>query len=171
MCGGRAVDGASSRTSLVAQTNSMLTKSLVRCHACRLTWFPKAGTGAACPACGGAKIGRKLEPFHLGLALIAAAVALWARPFVLGEGTAAVPAVIESKLTAEVEKGPSQGQAVTLRPGEEVTVLKQEHRRVLVKDRRGNQVYVSSNKVNKVKSNKIKRRKKKAKTRSQHVQR
>jgi hypothetical protein len=151
----------------------MLTKSLVRCHACRLTWFPKAGTGRACPACGGAKVGRTLEPFHLGLALIAAAGALWARPFVLADGAAAVPAVIESKLTAEVEKGPSQGQAVTLRPGEEVTVLKQEHRRVLVKDRRGNQVYVSSNKVNKVKSSKVTRRKKKAKTktRSQHVQR
>ena len=146
----------------------MLTKSLVRCHACRLTWFPKAGTGRACPACGGAKVGRALEPFHLGLALIAAAGALWARPFVLADGAAAVPAVIESRLTAEVEKGPSQGQAVTLRPGEEVTVLQQEHRRVLVKDRRGNQVYVSSNKV---KSSKLKRRKKKAKTRSQHVQR
>ena len=70
MCAGRAVDGASSRTS-VARTTSMLTKSLLQCRACRLTWFPTGGAGAACPACGGTRVGGTLELFHVGIALIA----------------------------------------------------------------------------------------------------
>ncbi len=141
-----------------------MTKSLVRCRACRLTWFPNGGTGAACPACGGARIGGTFELFHLGIALIALGLAGWAAPLILGDRPLpSLPAFIQAKeLTAEVEKGPSQGQAVTLRRGDEVTIVKQERHRVLVKDRRGNQVYVSSKKVKK---------RQKAKKRSQHVQR
>ena len=71
----RAVDGASSRTS-VAGTTSMITKSLRQCHACRLTWFPQ-GAVASCPACGGTKIGGTLELFHAGLALIAVGLIGW----------------------------------------------------------------------------------------------
>jgi hypothetical protein len=33
--------------------------SLQQCHACRLTWFPR-GENAACPACGGTKLGGAL---------------------------------------------------------------------------------------------------------------
>ena len=99
------------------------------------------------------------------------AIGWWLRhgPFSESLGVAG-PAVIQAKeLTANVERGPSQGQPVTLRRGEEVTVVKREERRVLVKDRRGNQVYVSSKKI---KPAKVKRRQKKvAKTRSKHVQR
>jgi len=148
----------------------MLTKSLLRCRACRLTWFPKGGAGAACPACGGTKLGGTLELFHVGMALIVLGLAGWfLRQGPLAERfVATVPAVIQAKeLTADVERGPAQGQTVTLRRGDEVTIVKQEHRRTLVKDRRGNQVYVSSSKV---KSNKVKKRQK-AKKRSQHVQR
>ena len=149
----------------------MLTKSLRQCHACRLTWFPTGGAGAACPACGGTRVGGTLELFHVGIALIAlGAIGWWLRhgPFSESLGVAG-PAVIQAKeLTANVERGPSQGQPVTLHRGEEVTVVKREERRVLVKDRRGNQVYVSSKKI---KSAKVKRRQKKAKTRSKHVQR
>ena len=149
----------------------MLTRSLLQCRACRLTWFPQRGSGAACPACGGTKLGGTFELFHAGIALIALGLIGWfLRHGPLGEqlGTAG-PAVIQAKeLTANVERGPSQGQPVTLHRGEEVTVVKREERRVLVKDRRGNQVYVSSKKI---KSAKVKRRQKKAKTRSKHVQR
>ena len=171
MCAGRAVDGASSRTS-VARTTSMLTKSLLQCRACRLTWFPDGGAGAACPACGGTRIGGTLELFHVGIALIAlGGIGWWLRHGPFSDSTgAAVPAVIQAKeVTANVERGPSQGQPVTLRRGEGVTVVKREDRRVLVRDRRGNQVYVSSKKI---KTAKVKRRQKKvAKTRSKHVQR
>jgi hypothetical protein len=123
----------------------MLTTSLLRCRACRLTWFPKGGTGAACPACGGAKVGGTLELFHVGIALIAAGLIGWMGPMILGENPLpAIPAIMQSKeLTAEVEKGSA------------------------VKERRGDQVYVPSKKI---KPHKIKRAKK-AKKRSQHVQR
>jgi hypothetical protein len=150
----------------------MLTKSLLQCRACRLTWFPDGGAAAACPACGGTKIGGTLELFHIGIAFILlGAIGWWLRHGPFSEAPApAMPAVVQAKeLTANVERGPSQGQPVTLRRGEEVTVVKREERRVLVKDRRGNQVYVSSKKI---KPAKVKRRQKKvAKTRSKHVQR
>src|SRR5438046_2392463 len=55
----------------------MLTRSLRQCHACRLTWFPQTGAGAACPACGGTRIGGRLELFHAGLALILAGAIAW----------------------------------------------------------------------------------------------
>ena len=150
----------------------MLT-SLLKCRACRLSWFPRGEAAAACPACGGTELGGTLELFHLGVLLILVAVAGWVAPMVLGDGAALfqeraaspvpVPAVIQSKeLTANVEKGPDRGETVTLRRGEEVTIVKQERKRVLVKDRRGNQVYVSKKKLKK---------RHKAKKRSEHVQR
>ncbi|MFL5311015.1 MAG: hypothetical protein ACJ79H_11240 [Myxococcales bacterium] len=123
----------------------MLTTSLLRCRACRLTWFPQAGTGAACPACGGAQVGGTLELFHVGIALIMAGLIGWIGPMVLGEqALPAIPALLQSKeLTANVERSPA------------------------VSERRSDQVYVPSKKI---KSHKVKRAKK-AKKRSQHVQR
>jgi hypothetical protein len=125
----------------------MLTTSLLRCRACRLTWFPKGGAGAACPACGGAQVGGTLELFHVGIALIAAGLIGWMGPMILGEHALPaipIPAIMQSREpTANVEKSPA------------------------VKDRRGDQVNVPSKKV---KSHKVKRAKK-AKKRSQHVQR
>jgi len=148
----------------------MLT-SLSKCRACRLSWFPQGGTAAACPACGGNQVGGTLELFHVGILLILLAVAGWVAPMAFGESVnlfperaaspVAVPAVVQSKETANVEKGPDRGETVTLRRGEEVTIVKQERKRVLVKDRRGNQVYVSKKKL----------KKRKAKKRSEHVQR
>jgi hypothetical protein len=124
----------------------MLT-SLLRCRACRLTWFPRGESGAACPACGGAQVGGTLELFHVGIVLIAAALVGWMGPMILGEHalpSIPIPAILQSKeLTANVEKVPA------------------------VKERRGDQVYVPTKKV---KSHKVKRAKK-AKKRSQHVQR
>ncbi len=126
-------------------------KSLSRCRACRLKWFPQRGAGAACPACGATQVGGTLELFHVGVALIALALISWmGRRALADHPLATIPAVIQAKeLTADV---------------------KREDRRVPVKDRRGNQVYVPSNKVksDKVKSTKVKRRQK-AKKRSQHV--
>lgn len=148
----------------------MLT-SLLKCRACRLSWFPQGGAAAACPACGGTQVGGTLELFHVGVLLILVAVAGWVAPSVLGDNAGifavgvapTVPAVIQSKeVTANVENGPARGETVTLRRGEEVTIVKQERRRVLVKDRRGNQVYVSKKKLKK---------RHKAKKRSEHVQR
>jgi hypothetical protein len=100
---------------------------------------------AACPACGGAKFGGTLELFHVGIALILLGIAGWVGPLLLGESALpTLPAVLQSKeLTANVERAPS------------------------VKDRRGDQVTVPSRKI---KSHKVKRPKK-AKKRSQHVQR
>jgi len=117
----------------------MLTRSLLQCRACRLTWFPQGGAVRACPACGGTKVGGTLEFFHAGLALIVLGlIGWWLRHGQLGERpVAAVPAAVQTKqLTASVE--------------------------------RGTPVYVSSKKV---KPSKVKRRQKKAKTRSKHVQR
>jgi len=137
----------------------MLTKSLLQCRACRLTWFPQGGTGAACPACGGTKIGGTLELFHAGVALIVLGLIGWfLRHGPLGEqfGTS-VPAVVETKpLSANVER--SSPVSVP---------AKKSH--VYVPARKS-QVLVSSKKL---KSNKVKvkRRQKKAKTRSKHVQR
>ena len=125
----------------------MLTTSLLRCRACRLTWFPNGGAGAGCPACGGAQVGGTLELFHVGIALILAGLIGWMGPMILREQSLPsipIPAILQSKeLTANVEKGPA------------------------VKERRGDQVYVPSKKV---KSHRMKRAKK-AKKRSQHVQR
>lgn len=126
----------------------MLT-SLLRCRACRLSWFPKGGAAAACPACGGTKLGGTLEPFHVGMALIALAVAGWTAPLILGDRVAVtLPALVQLKEQfkepAQVERAPS----------------------------RGSEAHLSSTKVKSttVKSNKVKKRQK-AKKRSKHVQR
>src|SRR5437763_13685360 len=85
----------------------MLTRSLLQCRACRLTWFPQRGSGAACPACGGTKLGGTFELFHAGIALIALGLIRWfLRHGPLGDqfGTA-LPAIIQAKrLTANVER-------------------------------------------------------------------
>jgi hypothetical protein len=119
--------------------------SLLRCRACRLTWFPRGGAVAACPACGGAKIGGTLELFHLGVALILLGLAGWMGPLLLGDRPLpAVIALMQAKeVTAEAEKAPA------------------------VKERRSDQVNVPAKKI---RSHKVKRAKK-AKKRSQHVQR
>jgi hypothetical protein len=124
----------------------MLTKSLLRCRGCRLSWFPNGGTAAACPACGGEKVGGTLELFHVGVLLILLGLAGWVGPLVLGEGAgAAVPAILEGKqLTAVAERSPS------------------------VKERRPDQVSVPSRKI---KSHKVKRAKKAKKRSQHHVQR
>src|SRR2546421_11228729 len=116
----------------------MLTTSLLRCRACRLTWFPQGGAAAACPACGGEKLGGTLELFHLGIALIAAGLIGWMGPMILGEHalpSIPIPAFLQSnEPTAAVERSPAVG-----------------------KERRSEQVSVPSKKV---KSHKVKRAKK-----------
>src|SRR5712692_1531845 len=124
----------------------MLTKRIFRCREYSMKCFHKGEDFSATHACGGAKFGGTLELFHVGIALILLGLAGWVGPLFLGERPLAtvVPAVLQSKeLTANVEKGPS------------------------VKDRRGDQVNVPSKKI---KAHKVKRPKK-AKKRSQHVQR
>ncbi len=119
----------------------MLTQSLLQCHACRLTWFPQGGA-AACPACGGTKVGGTLELFHAGLALIALGLIGWFfRHGPLSEHAAApAPAVVQTK--QQLPQSVDQGSHLS------------------VSSRK-----IKSNKV------KLKRRQKKAKTRSKHVQR
>src|SRR5881392_2732370 len=128
----------------------MLTRSLLQCRACRLTWFPQRGSGAACPACGGTKLGGTFELFHAGIALIALGLIGWfLRHGPLGEqfGTT-LPAIIQAKrLTANVERN------------NQVSV-----------PARKSQVFVPAKKIKSTKV-KVKRRPKKAKTRSKHVQR
>src|SRR5437773_11996935 len=77
----------------------MLTRSLLQCRACRLTWFPQRGSGAPCPACGGTKLGGTFELFHAGIALIALGLIGWfIRHGPLREqfGTT-LPAIIQAK--------------------------------------------------------------------------
>ena len=126
----------------------MLTQSLLQCRACRLTWFPQAGTAAGCPACGGTDIGGTLELFHAGIALILFGLIGWfLRHGPLSEGPA----------TAVAALGPTKPATASVDRGSQVSA-----------PARKNQVYVSSKKI---KSSKVKRRPKKAKTRSKHVQR
>src|SRR5438309_8597937 len=119
----------------------MSTKSLLQCHACRLTWFPQGGA-AGCPACGGTKVGGTFRLFHAGLALIALGVTGWFfRHGPLSDYAAApAPAMVETKQSSPAVD-------------------------------RGSEVYVSSRKTTKPNVVKVKRRQKKAKTRSKHVQR
>jgi hypothetical protein len=134
----------------------MLTRSLQQCHACRLTWFPQSGAGAGCPACGGTKIGGTLELFHAGVVLIAIGLIGWfVRHGPLAERLPfPLPAIVQTKeAPARVERAPAPV--------------------AVVKDRPGKPLYVSSKKIkpSKVKASKPKRRPKKAKTGSKHVQR
>src|ERR1700704_3115274 len=57
-------------------------KRLLRCRACRLKWFPQGDAGAPCPACGSSEVGTAFQLFHLGIALIALALAGWMAPYV-----------------------------------------------------------------------------------------
>jgi hypothetical protein len=137
----------------------MLTRSLLQCRACRLTWFPQRGSGAACPACGGTRIGGTLELFHAGIALIALGLIGWfLRHGPLGEQfRTTVPGIIEMMpLTANVERT----SPVSVPPRKSQVYI----------PARKSQVLVSSKKVKPTKV-KVKRRPKKAKTRSKHVQR
>ena len=52
------------------------------------------------------------------------------------------------KLTAHVQRGPARGHTVTLRRGDKVRILDRNDRRYLVSDRRGNQIYVTLDKLN-----------------------
>ena len=136
----------------------MLT-SLLKCRACRLSWFPRGETAAGCPACGGTKLGGTLEPFHIGMALILLALAGWAAPLVLGDRAAlTLPAILQSRpavaeaerappRAGEVQVPPAKGHTVTLRRGDKVRILDRNDRRYLVSDRRGNQLYVTLDKL------------------------
>ena len=161
MWASRPVDSDGSRTS-VDRFLSMLTRSLQQCRACRLTWFPQAGAGAACPACGGTKVGGTPELFHAGIALITLGLIGWfLRHGPLGERPAApVPAPVQStQPIARVERAKSVYLSST-------KVKPAKVKPTLVK-----RTTVKPSKVSKVKASKVKRRPKKAKTRSQHVQR
>src|SRR5512138_2893136 len=73
----RPVDSRASRIRVI-EPQSMLTRSLRQCHACRLSWVPQGEAGAAaCPACGGTKVGGRLELFHAGMALIVLGAIGW----------------------------------------------------------------------------------------------
>ena len=52
------------------------------------------------------------------------------------------------KLTAHVQRGPAKGHTVTLSRGDKVKILDRNDRRYLVSDRRGNQIYVTLDKLN-----------------------
>jgi hypothetical protein len=130
----------------------MLTRSLWKCRACRLSWFPAGGAATACPACGGTELGGTLELFHVGIALIALAGLGWLAPSFLGDHP--LPAF------ASIIESPARTEAAPPRHADEVTTVKQEQRHVTVKDRR----------TSKLTSKKVKKRQK-AKKRSQHVQR
>ena len=124
----------------------MLT-SLRKCRECRLSWFPRGEAAAACPACGGTRLGGTLEPFHSGMALILLALAGWAAPLALGDRAAlTLPAILQSKpAVAEAERAPPREGEVQVPPTKVVRSTK-------------------------VKSTRSKRRQK-AKKRSKHVQR
>ena len=125
----------------------MLT-SLRKCRACRLSWFPRGETAAACPACGGTKLGGTLEPFHIGVAFILLGLSAWAAPRFLGDRVAlTLPAILQSKpALAEAERAPSRAAEAQAPPAKVVRSTK-------------------------VKSSKSSKSNKKKKKRSKHVQR
>src|SRR5437870_3127291 len=150
----------------------MLGKKLVQCRSCRLKWIPKGEPAGTCPACGGKELTGTLELFHVGLALVVFAGVAWVVP-AKGRSpesgppvatAAAMPPVVEAKrthvaatphyalirakrLTAHVQRGPAKGHTVTLRRGDKVRILDRNDRRYLVSDRRGNQLYVTLDKL------------------------
>jgi hypothetical protein len=133
----------------------MLTKSLLQCRACRLTWFPQGGA-AGCPACGGTEIGGTLEFFHAGITLIVLAlIGLFLRHGPLASPAAAPVAAASAIPVKQASAGPDHGAPATA-PARVTTPA------------RRTQIAVSTKKV---KPSKSKRRQKKAKTRSKHVQR
>jgi hypothetical protein len=122
---------------------------LLRCMRCRLKWFPEGGSARNCPACGHTQVRRTIEAFHLGAILLLVAAGSWLMPS-MKEGDlpaqpreTARPAFITAKrLTLDVEDGPNEGQRLTFRRGDRVTVLRLEGARVLVHDPKGNLFYV-----------------------------
>ena len=137
----------------------MLTRSLLQCRACRLTWFPQRGSAAACPACGGTKVGGTFELFHAGIALIVLGLMGWfLRHGPLGEQfRMTIPAIIETRQPAANVERTTQ------------VYVPPKKSQVYVPARKS-QVLVSSKKIKSTKV-KVKRRQKKAKTRSKYVQR
>ena len=117
-----------------------------------MTWFPQAGTAAGCPACGGTDVGGTLELFHAGIALILFGLIGWfLRHGPLSESPTSVAGLVPTKpAIASVDRGSQVSTPARVSPA------------------RKNQIYVSSKKI---KSSKVKRRPKKAKTRRKHVQR
>jgi len=155
----------------------MLGKKLLKCRSCRLKWVPKGEPAATCPACGGKEIAGTLELFHVGLGLVVLAGIAWVAPAKARAPESAAPvatkaaaapvvdtkpappkkthvaaapryAVIRAKtITAHVQRGPAAGHTVTFRRGDKVRILAGNDRRYLVSDRRGNQVYVTPDKL------------------------
>ena len=148
----------------------MLGKKLVQCRSCRLKWIPTGEPAGTCPACGGKELAGAFELFHVGLALVVLAGIAWVVPARASspEGgrpvatAAAMPPAVETKraaaphyalirakkLTAHVQRGPAKGHTVTLSRGDKVRILDRNDRRYLVSDRRGNQIYVTLDKLN-----------------------
>jgi hypothetical protein len=140
-------------------------RSLLRCHGCRLTWFPQGGATSACPACGGTKLGGTLELFHFGVALISLGLTGWfLRHGPLGElrPPPAVPTVIQ---------GSAQPVAVAQRPASAPVYVSSTPARVKPAAVKRTAAVKPGVKVSKLKASTAKRRPKKASKRSKHVQR
>ena len=146
-------------------------KSLLRCHACRLTWFPQGDAGAACPACGGTQFGGTLELFHAGLVLIAVGLIGWflrhgplgdlrPAPAVPVQSSAEPLASVSRSTPVYVSSTPARVKPVAVKP---TAVKPTAVKRTSVKAKKV--------KVSKVKASTAKRRPKKASKRSEHVQR
>jgi hypothetical protein len=121
---------------------------LWRCTRCRLRWVPE-GAAKSCPACGHTQVGRTLEAFHLGVVLLLVAAGSWLRPYMkegalsaLARETARPAFITPKRLTLDVQDGPNEGERLTFRRGDRVTVLRREGARVLVHDPKGNKFYV-----------------------------
>jgi hypothetical protein len=126
----------------------MLGRRFVRCSRCRLRWIPQSGKAGACPACGSKEVKRRLEPFHLGVLLLAlaagaGAVELRASATPAAESARVAPRtgrVVARQLTLAAEAGPRRGKKVRLRRGDVVQVRARHGETLLVEDARGNQV-------------------------------
>jgi hypothetical protein len=153
----------------------MAGSKLMLCGACRLAWFPEKGAdAAACPACGG-KARRIPRLFHLGALVVAVGLALGALQL-RGEGGFAPPqaadasavaparpaqtrrarsasaqeprkARVKAKLVLEVASGPGRGGTVTLKRGDQVSILKQDRGALLVQDGKGNRMWVKQEQI------------------------
>jgi hypothetical protein len=152
----------------------MARSKLMLCGKCRLAWFPEKGADAgACPACGG-KARRIPRLFHLGALFIAAGLALGALQVWRGEGVLASRQAADAGLVAparpaqsrrarsasaqeprkarvkaklEVASGPGRGGTVTLKRGEQVSILKKDRGALLVQDGKGNRMWVKQEQI------------------------
>jgi len=144
---------------LVCRIPSMPIRSLQQCRGCRLTWFPQAGAGSACPACGGTKVGGTPELFHAGIALVALGLIGWfLRHGPLSERPAALSAAV-------VASTPLPGKA---EPGNRLYVSSTNTK---LKPAKVRPAAMKRTTVKPSKVSKVKRRPKKPKARSNHVQR